>query len=384
LLAELQVVNPRVWKELGCDPAEQPGTLGGEVMFPARLFLHGPGHQPHNLAVIREHLKVEDGFLLRPMNCPHHIQIYAAQPRSYRDLPVRLAEFGTVYRFEQSGELAGMVRVRGFTQDDAHLFCTADQLADELLATVGLTRLVLETLGLQQYRVRVGLRDPASNKYVGSHENWKMSEDALREVVKISGLSATEEVGEAAFYGPKIDFIVKDAIGREWQLGTVQVDYNLPERFALTYAGADNAPHTPIMIHRAPFGSLERFIGILIEHFAGAFPLWLAPVQVAVASVSEKSEAYARQVLERLKAAGVRAEVDLTSEKIGPKKHRLRAQKIPYIIVVGEQEAARGEVNVNDRDGRMLGNFALESFIEHCRTEIASRSRESVIGESGH
>jgi threonyl-tRNA synthetase len=331
------------------------------------------------IEVVDRELRHEEGYLLKPMNCPHHIQIYAAQPRSYRDLPVRLAEFGTVYRFEQSGELAGLVRVRGFTQDDAHLFCTADQLADELLATIDLTRRVLETLDLKNYRVRVGLRDPAADKYVGSTENWKKAEDALREVVKISGLAASEEVGEAAFYGPKIDFVIKDAIGREWQLGTVQVDYNLPERFGLTYAGSDNAPHRPVMIHRAPFGSLERFIGILIEHFAGAFPLWLAPVQVAVATVSEKSEGYGRQVHAALSAAGLRAELDTTSEKIGPKKHRLRAQKIPYILVVGEQEAARGEVNVNDRDGRMLGNFALEAFSEQCRVEIASRSRESVL-----
>jgi len=328
-------------------------------------------------AVDRE-LRHEEGFLLKPMNCPHHIQIYAAQPRSYRDLPVRLAEFGTVYRFEQSGELAGLVRVRGFTQDDAHLFCTPDQLHDELLATVNLTRMVLETLELKQYRVRVGLRDPASSKYVGSDENWRKAEDILREVVKASGLAHSEEVGEAAFYGPKIDFVVKDCIGREWQLGTVQVDYNQPERFGLTYTGPDNAAHVPIMIHRAPFGSMERFIGILIEHFAGAFPLWLAPVQVAVATVSEKSETYGEDVFRKLSGAGVRAELDTSSEKIGPKKHRLRAQKIPYILVVGEQEAAAGQVNVNDRDGRLLGNMGVDAFIEACRAELRTRGRERV------
>ncbi len=315
----------------------------------------------------------EPGYLLRPMNCPHHIQLYASQQHSYRDLPVRLAEYGTVYRFEQSGEVGGLTRVRGFTQDDAHLFCTQDQLAEELLTTVQLTKKVLETLRLTDYRVRVGLRDPHSDKYVGAAEKWARAEEAVRSVAQQSGMDFTEETGEAAFYGPKIDFMVKDCIGRTWQLGTVQADYNLPERFKLTYVGADNRPHQPVMVHRAPFGSMERFVGILIEHFAGAFPLWLSPVQAAVATVSEKSDAYARKVHETLKQNGLRAELDLTSEKIGPKKHRLRAEKVNYILVVGEQEATAGAVNVNDRDGATLGNMPLENFIRACKSEIDTK-----------
>ncbi len=322
----------------------------------------------------------ESGYLLRPMNCPHHIQVYASSPRSYRDLPVRLAEYGTDYCYEQSGEIGGMTRVRGFTQDDAHLFCTHDQLAEEMTTTVNLTRGVLELLGLTDYRVRVGLRDPKSEKYVGSAENWAKAEAAVRAAAQASGMAFTEEQGEAAFYGPKIDFMVKDCIGRSWQLGTVQVDYNAPERFGLTYVGADNSPHRPVMIHRAPFGALERFVGILIEHFAGAFPLWLSPVQVAVATVSEKSDAYAREVFGRMKSAGLRASLDATSEKIGPKKHRLRAAMVNYILVVGEKEAAEGNVNVNDRDGRTVGNLRPDAFIFACRKEIETRGR-SRVGE---
>lgn len=321
----------------------------------------------------------ESGYLLRPMNCPHHIQIYASRPRSYRDLPVRLAEYGTVYRYEQSGEIGGLTRVRGFTQDDAHLFCTAEQVAAELQATVELTRLVLATLGLTDYRVRLGLRDPTSDKYIGSAENWARAEDAIRKAAQASGVSYSEEQGEAAFYGPKIDFVVKDCIGRNWQLGTVQVDYNLPERFKLQYIGADNAPHQPIMIHRAPFGSMERFVGILIEHFAGAFPLWLSPAQVGVASVSEKSEAYARSIVEQLRAAGMRVVLDVTPEKIGPKKHRMRTEKINYILVVGEQEAAAGAVNVNDREGRSVGSMPLAQFIAGCREEVESKGRAPLV-----
>lgn len=326
------------------------------------------------LKAIERQLETADGYLLKPMNCPHHVRIFASEPRSYRDLPVRFAEFGTVYRYEQSGELSGMTRVRGFTQDDAHIFCRPDQLLDEIGGCVDLTRKVLETLALKDYRVRIGLRDPASDKYVGSDENWRLAEEAVRTAVRASGMSYTEEQGEAAFYGPKIDFVVKDCIGREWQLGTVQVDYNLPQRFDLSYIGSDNASHQPIMIHRAPFGSLERFVAILIEHFAGAFPLWLSPVQVVVASVSEKSAQYANSVRDRLAAAGLRVEVDNTAEKIGPKKHEARKQKIPYILVVGEQESAAGTVNVNDRSGRNLGNELLDAFVDRCVKEIETRT----------
>jgi threonyl-tRNA synthetase len=312
------------------------------------------------------------------MNCPHHIQIYASRPRSYRDLPVRLAEYGTVYRYEQSGEVGGLTRVRGFTQDDAHLFCTPDQLLHELLTTVQLTRKVLDTLELKNYRVRVGLRDPASDKYIGSPENWAKAEEAVRKAARESGVEFSEEQGEAAFYGPKIDFMVSDCIGRSWQLGTVQADYNLPARFKLTYIGADNHPHQPVMVHRAPFGSMERFVGILIEHFAGAFPLWLSPVQVAVATVSEKSEDYGRQAFAAIKGAGLRALLDTSGEKIGPKKHRLRTEKVNYILVVGEKEAESGTMNVNDREGRTIGNMDVAQFIAACRTEIESKGRTKV------
>jgi threonyl-tRNA synthetase len=333
------------------------------------------GKQPL-LKRIEAALEVSDGYLLRPMNCPHHIRIFASEHRSYRDLPIRLAEFGTVYRYEQSGELSGMTRVRGFTQDDAHLFCRPDQLLDEITGCVNLTRQVLDMLGLKDYRVRIGLRDPSSSKYVGSDENWSLAEQAVRTAVQSSGMPYCEEQGEAAFYGPKIDFVVKDCIGRDWQLGTVQVDYNLPERFDLSYIGSDNTAHRPVMIHRAPFGSMERFVGILIEHFAGAFPLWLAPVQVFVASVSEKSAEYAQGVRDRLFQAGLRVELDVSAEKIGPKKHYARKLKIPYTLVVGEREAAEGSVNVNDRSGKTVGNQTVETFISGCLKQVNERTVE--------
>jgi len=352
-LDELKVANPRLWKEL-LDDESQPES---------KRFLSAPGHQQHNLQLIREHLKVDDGFLLKPMNCPHHARIYASEPRSYRDLPVRLAEFGTVYRFEQSGELSGLTRVRGFTQDDAHLYCTPEQLQPELAGCLSLTRYVLDMLGLKDYRVRIGLHDPEDPKFIKNPEGWALSEDAVRKAAAEAGLAATEEKGEAAFYGPKIDFVVKDCIGREWQLGTVQVDYNQAERFKLEYIGKDNRPHRPVVIHRAPLGSMERFIGILIEHFEGAFPAWLAPTQVVIASISEASAAYAAEATGALRAAGVRVELDDSAEKIGPKKHRAREQKVPYIVVVGEKEAAAKMVNVNDRDGRRSGDMTLEAFV---------------------
>ena len=332
------------------------------------------GQGAHNDRVIRELLPENEGYLLRPMNCPHHIRIFASEPHSYRDLPIRLAEFGTVYRREQSGELSGLTRVQGFTQDDAHIFCRPDQLGEEIAGCVNLTRKVLDLLKLDDYRVRIGLGDPESGKYVGSDENWALAEEAVRSAVRQSGMSYSEEIGEAAFYGPKIDFVVKDCIAREWQLGTVQVDYNLPERFDLSYVGSDNGLHRPVMIHRAPFGSLERFVGILIEHFAGAFPLWLAPVQVVTVSISEKSAEYAETVHQRLLDAGLRAELDVSAEKIGPKKHQARKQQVPYILVVGEKEAAERLVNVNDRSGQSLGNRSLDDFIALCDKQVQDRA----------
>lgn len=314
-----------------------------------------------------------EGYMLKPMNCPHHIKIYASQHHSYRDLPVRLAEFGTVYRWEQSGELGGMTRVRGFTQDDAHLFCTPDQVAAEVQGCLELVKKVLGTLGMNDYRVRLSLRDPDSTKYVGSPENWDKAEDALRAAVQTLGVEYSEEPGEAAFYGPKIDFVVKDVIGREWQLGTVQVDYNLPERFKLEYVGADNQTHRPVMIHRAPFGSLERFTGLLIEHFEGKFPTWLAPEQVRVLPISEKTLEAAEAITAKLADAGVRVTIDRDSDKIGAKIRLARLDRVPYMLVLGQKEVDEGTVSVRHRDREDLGARSVEQFIADVTEEIAER-----------
>ena len=290
-----------------------------------------------------------DGYLLKPMNCPMHIKIFDSQPHSYRDLPVRLAEFGTVYRWEQSGELNGMTRVRGFTQDDAHLFCTEDQIGQEIKGCLDLVKLVFNTLGMHDYRVRIGLRDPDSSKYVGDAGQWDKAEAALREAAKTLDVDFIEEPGEAAFYGPKIDFVVKDVIGREWQLGTVQVDYNLPERFDLSYIGADNEKHRPVMIHRAPFGSMERFCGVLIEHFAGNFPTWLAPEQVRILPMNDDLVPQAREIEKLLKAAKIRVTVDAVADKLGAKIRKCHVDKVPHFLVLGRQEAEQGLVKVNSR-----------------------------------
>ena len=315
-----------------------------------------------------------DGFMLKPMNCPHHIKIFASQPHSYRDLPVRLAEFGTVYRWEQSGELNGMTRVRGFTQDDAHLFCTEEQVAQEVLGCLSLVKIVLTTLGMQDYRVRVGLRDPDSNKYTGDAANWDKAEHACREAAKTLGVPFTEEPGEAAFYGPKIDFVIKDVIGREWQLGTVQVDYNLPIRFDLSYIGADNAAHRPVMIHRAPFGSMERFCGVLIEHFAGDFPAWLAPEQVRIVPISDKTIDYARTLLGKLRADGLRATLDEHSDKLGAKIRRAELEKVPYTLVIGQKEAEANSVSVRSRARGDEGVMTADAYIAKVKTEVATRA----------
>jgi threonyl-tRNA synthetase len=308
-----------------------------------------------------------DGYLLKPMNCPMHIKIFDSQPHSYRDLPVRLAEFGTVYRWEQSGELNGLTRVRGFTQDDAHLFCTEDQIAGEIAGCLDLVKLVFETLGMSDYRVRIGLRDPDSTKYVGQAEKWDRAENALREAAKTLGVDYSEEPGEAAFYGPKIDFVVKDVIGREWQLGTVQVDYNLPERFDLNYIGADNEKHRPVMIHRAPFGSMERFCGVLIEHFAGSFPTWLAPEQVRILPMNDDLVPQAREIETLLKAAKIRVTVDAVADKLGAKIRKCHLDKVPNFLVLGKQEAEAGMVKVNSR-----ANKALEGLktVNDCLAEL--------------
>jgi len=317
--------------------------------------------------------KLLDGFLLKPMNCPHHIKIFASQPHSYRDLPVRLAEFGTVYRWEQSGELNGLTRVRGFTQDDAHLFCTEDQVAAEVLGCLSLVKIVLNTLGMSDYRVRVGLRDPDSGKYTGSAEQWDRAEAACREAAKSLDVPFSEEPGEAAFYGPKIDFVIKDVIGREWQLGTVQVDYQLPIRFDLSYTGADNKPHRPVMIHRAPFGSMERFTGVLIEHFAGHFPTWLAPEQIRVLTISEKADEFANDIFAQLKAAGLRATLNNDADKIGAKIRLAQLDKIPYMLVIGEKEAAAGAVAVRHSKRGDLGVKPIADFLAEVTAEVKER-----------
>jgi len=317
-----------------------------------------------------------DGFLLKPMNCPHHIKIFASQPHSYRDLPVRLAEFGTVYRWEQSGELNGMTRVRGFTQDDAHLFCTEDQVGAEVLGCLSLVKIIFTLLGLSDYRVRVGLRDPDSGKYTGTTENWDKAEKACRDAAKTLGVPFTEEPGEAAFYGPKIDFIVKDVIGREWQLGTVQVDYSLPVRFDLTYIGPDNRPHRPVMIHRAPFGSMERFVGVLIEHFKGEFPLWLAPEQVRLLPIADRHVAYCQTVAEDFRSSGLRVSVDSRPEKTGYKIREAQLQKVPYMLVVGDREVEGGTVSVRALKGGDQGSRPAVDFREQALRRVREKTLE--------
>jgi threonyl-tRNA synthetase len=327
---------------------------------------------------LRHWLDQQEGYLLKPMNCPHHIQIYKAEPRSYRDLPVRLAEFGTVYRFEQTGELSGMTRVRGFTQDDAHLFVTPEQIEAEIGSNIDLVLFVLSSLGLNDYRVRVGLRDPQSDKYVGDAADWDKAEQTLLDVVRSRGMNYSAEPGEAAFYGPKIDFVVRDCIGREWQLGTVQLDYNLPKRFELEYTGRDNAAHRPVMIHRAPFGSMERFMGILIEHFAGAFPLWLAPEQARVMPVSEKFSDYGKKVEAELRSHGFRVTGDYRPEKIGYKIREAQLEKIPYMLVVGEKEQSVGTVAVRDRVDGDLGAMGVAELVHRLTAEANERRIRQV------
>ena len=321
----------------------------------------------------------EEEYLLKPMNCPHHIRIYAYRKRSYRELPLRLAEFGTVYRYEKAGELLGLTRVRGFTQDDAHIFCTPEEVKGEFLGVLDLVLKVFATLGLKDYRARIGVRDPKSDKYVGDEAKWALAERQIEEAAAEAGLRYTVEEGDAAFYGPKLDFVVKDALGREWQLGTIQVDYNLPERFGLTYVGKDGEEHRPVMLHRAPFGSLARFIGILIEHFAGDFPLWLAPVQAVVVPVSEKQEGYAREVAGRLKEAGLRAEADTRPERMQARIRDAEVQKVPYVLVVGEREKAEGAVSVRRRKKGNLGTMPLAAFLEGALREYRERRLEPVF-----
>jgi len=310
-------------------------------------------------------------FFLKPMNCPHHCEIYKTKPRSYKDLPVRLAEFGTVYRYEQSGELHGLTRVRGFTQDDAHLFCRPDQVKEEFMKVIDLVLYVFKALGFDDYIAQVSLRDPENKtKYIGTDENWALAEAAIQKAAEEKGLKTVVELGEAAFYGPKLDFMVKDALGRKWQLGTIQVDYNLPERFELEYTGSDNMKHRPVMIHRAPFGSLERFVAVLIEHCAGNFPLWLSPEQFIILPISEKYEDYAKKLSEELKDSDICGLIDFRDEKIGRKIRDAEVKKIPYMLIVGEKEAEENKVSVRKHGQGDLGSMSIEDFKKQIITEI--------------
>jgi threonyl-tRNA synthetase len=310
-------------------------------------------------------------FFLKPMNCPHHCEIYKTKPRSYKDLPIRYAEFGTVYRYEQSGELHGLTRVRGFTQDDAHLFCRPDQVKEEFKKVIDLVLYVFKSLGFDDYTAQVSLRDPENkSKYIGSDENWELAETAIIEAAAEKGLTTVVETGEAAFYGPKLDFMVKDALGRKWQLGTIQVDYNLPERFELEYTGSDNAKHRPVMIHRAPFGSLERFVAVLIEHCAGQFPLWLSPEQFIILPVSEKFEEYSKKLLESLNNSDIRGLIDSRDEKVGRKIRDAEVKKIPYMLIIGEKEVEDGTVSVRKHGEGDLGSMTIKDFQDKLIKEI--------------
>ena len=333
--------------------------------------------QAQSLDEIKERVRDKmdiDGFLLKPMNCPMHVRLYASQKRSYRELPLRLAEFGTVYRWEQSGELGGLTRVRGFTQDDAHIFCREDQVADELKGCLKLINIIFTTLGMSDYRVRISLRDPASDKYIGDSALWEKSEQALRDAAKQLDKPSTEAIGEAAFYGPKLDFIVRDVLGREWQLGTIQIDYNLPYRFKINYVGSDNQPHVPIMIHRAPFGSMERFCGLLIEHFGGDFPLWLAPEQVRLLPIKDTCIAYADEVYALFKQAKIRCSVDDRAETLNSKIRSAESDKIPYVCIVGEKEQSARSVSIRSRcQPHNNGTYPIEQLITLLRNEIDQR-----------
>ena len=313
-------------------------------------------------------------FMLKPMNCPHHCEMYKFKPRSYKDLPVRFAEFGTVYRYEQSGELHGLTRVRGFTQDDAHLFCTPDQLKDEFKKVIDIIFTIFKALSFENFTAQVSLRDPNNKeKYIGTDENWEKAESAIIEAAAEKGLKTTVELGEAAFYGPKLDFMVKDAIGRKWQLGTIQVDYNLPERFELEYTGADNQKHRPVMIHRAPFGSMERFVAVLIEHTGGKFPLWLTPDQVVVLPISEKYNDYAQKVVNFLNNSDIRTVLDDRNEKIGRKIRDNELKKIPYMLIVGEQEMNENKVSVRRQGEGDKGSMTTEEFAEMINKEVEAQ-----------
>ncbi len=357
----------RKQQELGYLPVVTP-HIGGKELYVTSG--HYAKYGKDSFQPIKTPQEGEE-YMLKPMNCPHHCEIYRSEPRSYRDLPLRFAEFGTVYRYEQSGELHGLTRVRGFTQDDAHLFCRADQLQEEFEKVIDLILYVFKTLHMTEYMAQISLRDPENKtKYIGSDENWEKAENAIIESAKKKGLKTVVELGEAAFYGPKLDFMVKDAIGRSWQLGTIQVDYNLPERFGLEYTDADGSKQRPVMIHRAPFGSIERFTAVVLEHTAGHLPLWLAPDQVKVLPISEKFADYAEKVCNSLKNCDIRASIDARNETLGKRIREIALLRVPVLVIVGEKEASEGTVSVR-REGADQGSMSVEQFINYIKSAIA-------------
>jgi threonyl-tRNA synthetase len=369
LRERLEQFMRRAQVRAGYDPVVTP-HIGGKALYVTSGHYEKYGKDSFQPITTPD---VGEEFLLKPMNCPHHCEIYKVRPRSYRELPVRLAEFGTVYRYEQSGELHGLTRVRGFTQDDAHIFCRPDQVKAEFIKVIDLVLHVFSSLGFENYTAQVSLRDPANKqKYIGEDSLWDRAEREIQEAADERGLTTVAVRGEAAFYGPKLDFMVKDALGRSWQLGTIQVDYNLPERFELEYIGADNQRHRPVMIHRAPFGSMERFVAVLLEHCAGKFPLWLAPEQLAVLPISEKYEGYAQEVLDRLKEKDIRGYVDVRDEKIGRKIRDTELRKVPYMLIVGEKEQADRKVAVRKQGEGDKGAMALDEFVAYFASQAAA------------
>ncbi len=367
LRERLETYLKKVQREYGYEPVITP-HIGDINLY--KTSGHYEKYGKDSFQSIRTPHEGEE-YLLKPMNCPHHCEIYNDKPHSYKDLPIRYAEFGTVYRYEQSGELHGLTRVRGFTQDDAHIFCTPDQVKEEFKKVMEIVMKIFKALDFDDFITQISLRDPNNpSKYIGSDENWEKAENAIIEVAKESNLETVIEYGEAAFYGPKMDFMVRDALGRKWQLGTIQVDYNLPERFELEYIGSDNKKHRPVMIHRAPFGSMERFVAVLIEHTAGKFPLWLAPEQAIILPISEKYQKYSEKTLQYLKNNDLRAQIDGRAEKTGRKIRDAELKRIPYMLIVGEKEEKEGTVSVRKQGQGDLGTFTLEEFVQFMQSEM--------------
>ena len=367
LRLRLQEFLTKIQKQYGYEQVMTP-HIGNKQLYETSGHWDHYGHDSYQPITTPEEGEV---YLLKPMNCPHHCMIYKWQPRSYKDLPLRLAEFGTVYRYEQSGELHGLTRVRSFTQDDAHIFCRPDQVKDEFIRVMEIIEIIFKALKFENFEAQISLRDPSNTeKYVGTDENWERAESAIVEACKEKGLPAVVEYGEAAFYGPKLDFMVKDALGRRWQLGTIQVDYNLPERFDLSYIGSDNEKHRPVMVHRAPFGSMERFVAVLLEHCAGDFPLWLTPDQVMILPVSEKYHEYAERLNEMLKRNEIRTLIDMRSEKIGRKIRDAEMKKVPYMLIVGEKEMNETSVSVRKHGQGDLGSMSVDEFIAMIEKQV--------------